>query len=388
MDRTAKFTIVTPSFNQGPYIEETIKSVIGQKGPFEIEYFIIDGGSSDGSADIIRRYAEAVNSSRYPIHCSRVQIQWRSEKDGGQSAAINEGLKQATGDYASYINSDDLYFDGAFALVTEAFSRRMDADFVFGDGDVIDQSGALQWEWLSRPYDHRVMTSYHFLWNDFTNYIMQQATFWRTRVHKNLGLFDETFHYAMDVEYWVRAGHRGLSLVHIPQKLGKFRMIEGTKSLSGPTVFWSDWLEIFRRYRGADELDSYLAFYYFNLARCSDWDLKTARRVADDSLGRWETLTMDERAAIRLQCERAYGLACYLVAIELQRQGHFERARHYSREGSAHLPRLTIRPATAFCLLKQAAGRRGGPVLDRILDWAVAKYRKNCFDYRYHARVS
>lgn len=388
MERITKFTIVTPSYNQAAYLEETIKSVIGQEGPFEIEYFIMDGGSSDGSADIIRRYAESVNSGRYPIRCSRVQIHWRSGKDGGQSDAINEGLRRATGDYASYINSDDLYFDGAFALVNGTFSQRMEADFVFGDGHVIGKDGALQWEWLSRPYDHSVMTTYHFLWNDFTNYIMQQATFWRTRVHHRIGLFDETFHYAMDVEYWIRAGHKGLSLVHIPEKLGKFRMIEGTKSLSGPTVFWSDWLEIFRRYRGANELDSYLAFYYFNLARSLDWDLKAARRVADEALRRWDKLTEDERAAIGRQCYRAYGLACYLVALELQRQGRFELARNYYREGLAHLPGLAIRPAAAFCLLKQAAGRRGAAVLDRLFDWAVAKYRKNRFDYRYHERTS
>ena len=120
---------------------------------------------------------------------------------------------------------------------------------MYGDGDVIGENGELQWEWLSRPYDHRVMTSYHFLWNDFTNYIMQQATFWRRRVHDRIGYFDDAFHFAMDAEYWIRAGHAGLRLVHIPRKLGKFRLIEGTKSLSSPTVFWGDYLEIFRRYR-------------------------------------------------------------------------------------------------------------------------------------------
>jgi hypothetical protein len=135
-------------------------------------------------------------------------------------------------------------------------------------------------------------------------------------------------------------------------------------------------------------LESYLAFYYFNLARNSDWDLETARRAAEEPLRRWETLSTGERASIDRQCARAYGLACYLVAIELQRQGHFERARAYSREGSTYLPRLAIRPAAAFYFLKQALGRRAGPVLDRLLEWAVAKYRKNYVDYRYHVRAS
>ena len=165
----------------------------------------------------------------------------------------------------------------AFAKIIRAFAANPNADFIFGDGDVVDERGGLQWEWLSRPYNQRVMTSYHFLWNDFSNYVMQQATFWRTRVHERIGLFDEAFHYAMDVEYWVRAGAAGLLLQHIPEKLAKFRMIAGTKSTSGPAVFWSDTLEIVRRYRGTRKLQSFLAYYYFNLAKHNGWDLAGAQ---------------------------------------------------------------------------------------------------------------
>ena len=165
----------------------------------------------------------------------------------------------------SWINSDDMYFPGSFSVVLNHFSHNPDDDFVFGDGDVIDETGTLQWEWLSRPYDLKLLKSYHFLWNDFTNYIMQQATFWRRGVFDKIGLLDDSLHYTMDIEYWIRAGENGLRLTHIPRKLGKFRMISGTKSLSSDTVFWPENLEIFRRYNGAKAMKPFLTYFYFYL---------------------------------------------------------------------------------------------------------------------------
>ncbi len=340
-----KFSIVTPSFNQGGYIEETIQSVVSQQGAFEIEYFIMDGGSTDASVDIIRKYADDVNSGRYPIACTEVRIHWRSEKDSGQSNAINCGLRQATGDFASYINSDDLYAPGAFGKAAEAFVRHPRADFIYGDGDVIDERGAPQWEWLSRPYNHKVMTTYHFLWNDFSNYILQQSVFWRTRVHRDLGLFDEGFHYAMDVEYWVRAGAAGLVLQHVPAKLGKFRFVAGTKSKSAATVFWADTLEIIRRYRGANHLPIYLAYYYLNLAAHNGWDLPAAEAEARNALRHWAALPEDDQRVIEGARARAHGLACCLIANELQKSGRREEARIFLQKGFKHLPRALAHPA-------------------------------------------
>jgi len=378
-----KFTVVTPSLNQVGYIEETIRSVIDQEGAFKVEYFIMDGGSCDGSVDVIRKYADAVNGGRYPIRCSEVKIRWASEKDSGQSNAINRGLRQATGEFASYINSDDLYVPGAFGKVANAFAADPKADFIYGDGDVIDESGGRQWEWLSRPYNHRVMTTYHFLWNDFTNYIMQQATFWRTRVHSRLGFFDEAFHFAMDVEYWVRAGHAGLVLRHLPEKLGKFRMIQGTKSTSGPTAFWSDSLEIFRRYRGISDLHIYLAYYYFNLAKHNGWDLPQAKTEADRSLRRWDALAPAEYMATRRSTAKAYAIACFLIANQLQKQGQRSLATSFLWEGIKRDPSVVIRPAAIYPLLKQVVGSAAGARLDRCADWLISSYRRRRFDYRY-----
>lgn len=386
MSAGPKFTIVTPSFNQAGYIEETIRSVVSQEGPFEIEYFIMDGGSTDGSVEIIRKYADDVNAGRYPIACKAVRIHWKSEKDAGQSDAINCGLRQATGDFASYINSDDLYAPGAFAKVAEVFAGNPRADFIYGDGDVIDERGALQWEWLSRPYDHKVMTTYHFLWNEFSNYIIQQSVFWRTRVHGSLGLFDESFHYAMDVEYWVRAGSAGLVLLHVPVKLGKFRFIQGTKSKSGAAVFWADTLEIVRRRRGAHRLTPYLAYYYLNLAAHNGWDLAAAEEQSRDALRRWAALPNEEQKVIERARARAYGVACCLIANELQKSGRRDQARVFLWRGFKHLPSAIARPAGFFPLLKQMTGPSCSAWIDRVANWLIAEYRRRRFDYRYHQK--
>src|SRR5688500_17684748 len=184
-------SIVTPSFNQASTLEATMDSVTSQEGDFFIDYQVIDGGSTDGSVDIMRRHAERFSAPGVETRCRGVSVRWVSEKDQGQTHAINKGLVAARGDVLSYLNSDDLYVPGALAAVVRHFAGHPKDDFVFGDGDVIDENGKVVWEWLSRPYDYSLLRSYHPLWNDFTNYILQQATFWRRRVHDAIGLFDE-----------------------------------------------------------------------------------------------------------------------------------------------------------------------------------------------------
>jgi glycosyltransferase involved in cell wall biosynthesis len=203
----------------------------------------MDGGSTDNSVDIIKKFDKLLKSGSWKIHCHGITLRWISEKDRGQTHAINKGLELAKGDIVSYINSDDMFIQGAFSTIANYFQMNSQTDFLYGDGDVINEEGKIQWEWLSRPYNYKLLKSYHFLWNDFTNYIMQQAAFWRRRVIDKIGLFDESFHYAMDIEYWLRIGRNGLKAVHIPIKLGMFRMIQGTKSLSSPTIFWPDSLK-------------------------------------------------------------------------------------------------------------------------------------------------
>jgi glycosyltransferase involved in cell wall biosynthesis len=343
----------------------------------------MDGGSTDGSVDVIRQYADRVKAGRWPLRCRGIAMSWVSERDEGQTAAINAGFARTTGQILSYINSDDLYFPGAFARVVDAFGRDAAADFVYGDGDVIDATGGLQWEWLSRPYDHAVMTSYHFLWNDFTNYIMQQATFWRRRARERIGDFDPTFHFAMDSEYWIRAGAAGLTLRHIPEKLGKFRMIEGTKSLSSPTVFWGDYLEIFRRYRGAGSLENFFGYYYYNLMRQFRGDPARAFQEGARVFERWRGLPAPECALLESDARRGRALARVLTARDLQRAGAEIEAAELLCQAIAERPCLLLRPLACGVWLRRIAGRRAAAAFDSLMTRAIGRYRSAWVDYRY-----
>lgn len=377
------FSIVTPSLNQAAFVSQTIESVLSQAGPFRIEYFVIDGGSVDGSVEIIRTWAEAVASGAFRPRCEGVTLEWSSGPDQGQSHAINQGLRRARGDVAAYINSDDLYVPGAFERVARELEAHPEADFVHGDGDVIDAGGALQWEWLSRPYEHSVLTSYHFLWNSFTNYIMQQATFWRRRVHERIGFLDESLHYAMDVEFWVRAGAEGLRLRHVPAKLGKFRMIEGTKSLSSPTVFWGDYLELFRRYRGAGRLGIYFAYYWYNAARAAGLDLEAASREAEPVLGRFSALPPAERERVLERSRAGRGLAALLLASDLRKAGRREDARRAVGRALRERPALALHPFAWRYACQVAFGDRLFARLEAVARSAVRAYRRVRHDYRY-----
>jgi hypothetical protein len=309
---------------------------------------------------------------------------WVSQRDKGQSDAINQGLRRATGDIVSYLNSDDLYCSGAFERVAREFATHPKADFIYGDGDVVDKSGGLLWEWLSRPYNHAVMTSYHFLWNDFTNYIMQQATFWRRTVLEKIGYFDETFHYAMDVEYWIRAGSAGLHLRHLPQKLGQFRMNQGNKSLSSPTVFWEDFLEIYRRYRGNRRLCLFFAYYYFNLARQFSFDTEQVIAKGRQVFKRWDVLPKGEQQVLRQQADRGFTLACFLIANELHRRGQYERAVESFRYAFLQHPFLMMHPFGLGYLLRRVIGPRHIALLDEWGQRLIVAYRRRRYQYRYY----
>jgi glycosyltransferase involved in cell wall biosynthesis len=370
------FSIVTPSYNQARFLSETLESVLTQEGDFRIQYFVMDGGSTDGSVEILRRWAEDVASGAFRPRCHGIVMEWGSGPDEGQSHAINQGLRKATGDVAAYINSDDLYAPGALQRVALEFAARPDADFIYGDGDVIDENGGVKWEWLSRPYEHSVLTSYHFLWNSFTNYIMQQSTFWRLRVHERIGYLDEGFHYAMDAEFWVRAGAAGLKLRHVPVKLGRFRLIEGTKSLSGPTVFWGDYLEIFRRYRGARSLGAYFAYYWYNVGRAAGCDPEQARSLGEGVLERFASLPAAERDVILRGSERGRAVASLLLATDLRKRSRRSEADRCFGSALRARPLLALHPFAWRYAVQVVLGPGLFAVLEGLFRKVVRAYRR------------
>ena len=183
-----KISIITPSFNQAKYLEQTIKSVVEQEYP-NLEYLIMDGGSTDGSVDIIKKYA-----ALYPQI-----IKWQSQKDKGQVDAINQGIKKATGDIIAYINSDDYYLPGSFVLVADYFRDHKKSLWLVGDCQVSDPK--LSWTFTLKHYwPVQSFKSASFVLNT----INQPSVFLRKKLVDKVGLFNPEYPLSFDHEYWLR----------------------------------------------------------------------------------------------------------------------------------------------------------------------------------------
>jgi glycosyltransferase involved in cell wall biosynthesis len=212
-------SIVTPSFNQGHVLEETLRSVLDQGYP-SLEYIVQDGGSTDASVEVLRRYGSRLTH-------------WDSAPDGGQSTAINLGMRRTTGDIMAYLNSDDLLLPGSLAYVAEYFQAHPEVDVVYGHRVLIDEGGREIGRWVLPPHDERAIA--------FADFIPQETMFWRRRAWERIGSrIDESFRFAMDWDLILRFRDAGLTFRRLPRFLGAFRVWQDQKSLS-----W--WLPIGRR---------------------------------------------------------------------------------------------------------------------------------------------
>jgi len=218
-----RVSIVTPSYNQGRFIEETIRSVLLQGYP-DLEYIIIDGGSTDNSFEIIKRYEKWLTY-------------WVSEPDKGQSDAINKGLRLAQGDVLAFLNSDDVYMPGAVRTAAAFLSRNPETGMVYGGCRVIDEHGHLKRHLKTADFRiEKVICGGRCV-------IPQPSAFIRRVVIDEVGLLDVNMDMAMDLDLWVRIGlkHR---IARIPEVLASARLYLGTKTLSGVSPFLQDRLAI------------------------------------------------------------------------------------------------------------------------------------------------
>lgn len=214
-----KISIVTPSYNQGQFIEETILSVINQNYP-NIEYIIVDGGSTDNTLDIIKKYKDRLAF-------------WASEKDSGQSEAINKGLKKATGEVVCWLNSDDVLMPGALGEVANYFNKHPEIDMLCGYTAVIDQNSNI----LSNLFTLKQKKWYaeHGIY-----YIAQPSMFWKKRIFDAIGLLREDFHAQMDKELLIRIFEHGYRIGQIKRNLASFRWHTASKSSISGEIWTSD----------------------------------------------------------------------------------------------------------------------------------------------------
>jgi len=227
-----KFSIVTPSYNQGKYIRQTIESVLSQKGNFEIEYFVMDGGSTDDTVKIIKKYESIIKKNEINKLNKKITFFWQSKKDKGQSDAINQGLKKATGDILAYINSDDTYTDGAFQKVVNGFKKDSKKKWLTGYCNIINQDNKPIRNVIAR-YKNFWLRRYSYKNLLILNPISQPATFWKKEILRKYGLFDKKLDYTMDYEYWLRIGADN-NPVTITSPLANFRIHGQSK---GETAF-------------------------------------------------------------------------------------------------------------------------------------------------------
>ncbi|MDW8242785.1 MAG: glycosyltransferase family 2 protein [Thermogemmata sp.] len=197
------FSIVTPSYNQGRFLEATIRSVLDQNYP-ALEYVIQDGGSTDQTAEILARY-------RHRLHAVE------SGKDRGQAHAINKGFQKTTnGQIMAWLNSDDLFLPGTLHYVAAFFACHPDVDVVYGHRIIIDTQGREVGRWVLPPHSDTMLQ-----WAD---YVPQETLFWRRRLWERVGGLDESFQFALDWDLLLRFREAGARFVRLPRFLGAFRV--------------------------------------------------------------------------------------------------------------------------------------------------------------------
>lgn len=233
-------TIVTPSFNQAKFIERTIQSVLSQDYP-NLEYIIVDGGSTDGTVEIIKKYEKKL-------------AWWVSEKDKGQTDAINKGFARSTGQILAWLNSDDTYQPNAIKEAVAEFQTDPNLSAIYSQANYIDENDKVIGRFPA------AQTDFHKLNRGYVH-VPQQACFFRADLWKKVGPLDPAFFFAMDYDLWVRLA-REAPMGFVPEKTwANFRLHSDAKTISADDRCWPEMLKV--HYRDGGSKFSYIVLKYY-----------------------------------------------------------------------------------------------------------------------------
>ncbi len=256
MTESPLVSIVTPSFNQARFLEATIQSVLSQDYP-HLEYIIVDGGSSDGSLEIIKKHADRL-------------AWWVSEPDRGQTDAINKGFARARGEILAWLNSDDTYQPGAVSAAVKFLQEHPRVGLVYGDAHYIDETGRVIGKFPAAQTDLRRLRRGYV-------HIPQQAAFFRAELWRAVGPLDPSFYFAMDYDLWVRIARRA-QVRYVPQTWANFRIHASGKTLAADERCWPEMLRVHYR-DGGRFLSVIVAKYYLRRLIAPLWTWRLRRKL-------------------------------------------------------------------------------------------------------------
>jgi len=275
-----RVSIVTPSYNQAQFIEETIRSVLLQGYP-DLEYIIIDGGSTDGSVEIIRKYEPWL-------------AYWVSEKDRGQSHALNKGFRRATGEVIGWLNADDIYAPNAFYAL-RAFRERPGAGIIYSDCLWIDEESQLIGAHRTGVYSLERLAA--------GGILQTPAVFFKQSLLEKAGYLDESLHYAMDTDFWLRACPVG-NPFYLETPLGFFRRQRQSKTLSQETEFGPERIKVYESVLLSEPFRSNIPqqkrrellgnlYWRAGIVMCDNGQVQRARPYIEKAIQEYQVLAMD-----------------------------------------------------------------------------------------------
>jgi glycosyltransferase involved in cell wall biosynthesis len=257
-----KLSIVTPSFNGRRYLEQTSRSILSQQGDFQLEWIVVDGGSTDRTVDFLHSFD------------TDPRVRWLSEPDRGQSHAINKGLSMTTGDAVAWLNTDDLYTPGSLAAVADQFARNPSAQWLVGRCEIIDAAGNVIRPAVAR-YKERSLRRYSYSALLRENFISQPAVFWRREFGRRVGPLDESLHYTMDYDLWLRMG-REIEPLFLDKVLAQFRLHESSKTGRVNREQFDEQYRVACRYVGDDRVSKWV--HRFNVEKIV-WAYRVMRMI-------------------------------------------------------------------------------------------------------------